>query len=81
MALDQRVELTLFAADSSGQVEASPTTNLTSSQNGTDEPQSPNGLPAAPTGSCVENATSRFALPTPTLAVRNLVRLEPAPLM
>jgi hypothetical protein len=52
-------------------------TSLAASHNGTKEPQSPSGLPASTTGSAVENATSRFALPTPTLAVRNLVRALP----
>lgn len=42
-------------------------------QKGSKDQQSPAGLPSAPTGSAVENATSRFSLPTPTLAVRNLV--------
>jgi len=32
------------------------------------------GLKSTPIGSGVQNATSRFLLPDPTLAVRNLVR-------
>lgn len=57
------------AGDSSYEAPESSSTGLTASK----EQQTSPGSPAAPTGSAVETATARFALPTPTLAVRNLV--------